>query len=96
VSGDPRETKNLRPIKGLASFDTAVDCASANNRLKRARHLQPERIQVCAGIGSQYQYQDHFLDAKRTAIRVRKMLCHRAGIATGNWESYERDIRDKI
>jgi hypothetical protein len=33
---------------------------------------------VCAGIRSKHQNPDHFLDAKRTAIRVKKMLCHRA------------------
>jgi hypothetical protein len=41
-----------------------------------------ERIQVCARIRLQYQNQDHFLDAKRQAIRVRKMF-DRAAIATG-------------
>jgi hypothetical protein len=46
-------------------------------------------------LGSHYQNQDHFLDAKRTAIRVRKVFCHRAGFASGNRESDERDIRDK-
>jgi hypothetical protein len=33
---DPKgKTKNLRSIKGLASFDGVVDCAVANNGLKR-------------------------------------------------------------
>jgi hypothetical protein len=40
--------------------------------------------------------QDHFLHAKRTAIRVGKMLCRYAANQGGNWESDERDIRDKI
>jgi hypothetical protein len=74
----PRKTKNPRYLNGLASFDAAVDCAAANNRLKRRRDIEPGRIQASAGIGSQYQNQDQFLDAKRIAIRVRKMLCHRA------------------
>ncbi|SRR6266480_717091 len=34
-----RKTKNLRLVNGLASFDTAVDCAAADNRLKR-RYLE--------------------------------------------------------
>jgi hypothetical protein len=49
---------------------------------------------VCTGVGSQYQNQDHFLDAKPTAVRVRKMLCQRASIATEiEKKSDERDIR---
>jgi hypothetical protein len=74
----PRKTKNPRYLNGLASFDATVDCVAANNRLKRRRDIEPERVQVSAGIGSQYQNQDYSLDAKRSAIRVRKMLCHRA------------------
>jgi hypothetical protein len=90
----PGGTKKLRSINELGCFDGALDCAPANNRLKR--RIEPERIQVCAGIGSQHQNQDHFLDAKRSTIRVRKMLCHRAGNRDGNWECDERDIRNKI
>jgi hypothetical protein len=62
----PRETKNHRLANGLASFHTAVDCAAANNRLKR-RWLEraEEQIQVCAGIGSQYQNQVIFSTRNR-------------------------------
>jgi hypothetical protein len=31
------KTKNALDIKGLESFDEVVDCASSNNRLKRAK-----------------------------------------------------------
>src|SRR5437763_1514927 len=48
------------------------------------------------GIRSHDQDQDQFLDAKRRAIRVRKTFCHRAGGCQGNWESDERDVRNKI
>jgi len=82
----------------LASFDTALDCASANNRLKR-RRVKSSR----GGFGFAPEFalnisiEDHFLDANGTAIRVRKTFCHRAGEkACGNRESDERDIRDKI
>jgi hypothetical protein len=34
------KTKNTLYINGLESFDEAVDCASSNNRLKRAA-IQP-------------------------------------------------------
>jgi hypothetical protein len=74
------KTKNHIFFSCLESFDKAVDCAAANNRLKRRRDDRTGRIRACAGIGSHYQNPDHFLDAKPTTIRVRKMLCHRAGI----------------
>jgi hypothetical protein len=32
-----RKTKNPKLFNGLASFDAAVDCAAANNGLKRRR-----------------------------------------------------------
>jgi signal peptidase I len=48
----------------LASFYRAIDCASANNRLKRrSDNIEPGRIRVCAGICLQHQNQDHFPDA---------------------------------
>src|SRR5260370_42713207 len=34
--GSPRKQKNLQLVNGLASFGIAVDCAGANNRLKRS------------------------------------------------------------
>jgi hypothetical protein len=83
------KTKNPLFVNGLASFDEALDCTAPNNRLKRRRGDRTGRIQAFAGIGPQYQNQDHFLDAKRGAVRVTKMLCHRAGIRAGNCESRE-------
>src|SRR3954465_11392513 len=89
-------TKNPRYANGLASFDPGVDCAAANNGLKRRRFgSSQERVQVCAGIGSELQHQSHSPGRDAKAIRVRKMLCHRAAIGSGNWESDERDIRNK-
>jgi hypothetical protein len=73
----------------LASFYQALDCAVANNRLKRRYDkIEPGPIQVFAGNGLQLQYRDHFLDANGLAIRVRKTFCHRAG--TGLWELGKR------
>jgi len=66
----------------LESFYQALDCAAANNRLKRrSDNIEPGPIQVFAGNGPQHQYRDHFLDANGRAIRVRKTFCHRAGKA---------------
>jgi hypothetical protein len=78
------KTKNPIFFNGLGSFDAAVDCAAANNGLKR-RWLLRGRSEspVGAGIGSHYQKQDHFLDAERMAFRVRKMLCCRAANRSG-------------
>jgi len=46
----------------LQSFYEALDCASANNRLKRrSDNIEPGLIPVCAGTGLQYQYQDLLL-----------------------------------
>jgi hypothetical protein len=66
----------------LASFYQALDCAPANNRLKRrSDNIEPGSIQVFAGNGPQLQYRDHFLDANGRSIRVRKVFCHHAGKA---------------
>jgi signal peptidase I len=75
--------KNPRFANGLASFDAAVDCAAANNRLKPARQPQPERIRACAGIRFHYQNQVDFPDAKRTAIRAGKCSATAPEGATG-------------
>jgi hypothetical protein len=80
----PAQTKNPCFLKGLASFDAAVDCAAANNRLKR-RKVGSNRSEF--GFAPEFAFtisnQDNFLDAKRAAIRVRKMLCHRAASRDG-------------
>jgi signal peptidase I len=57
-----------------------VDCAAANNRLKRRRE---NRANSQRTLGIRFHISiDHFLDAKRRALRVRKMFCHRAAVAT--------------
>src|SRR5947207_3396229 len=40
-------------------------------------------MMASAGIRSQYQNQDHLVDAKRAAIRASRRLCHGAEIAKG-------------
>ena len=78
------KTKNPMFFNGLESFDAAIDCAAANNGLKRRwLHRGRSESPVGAGIGSHYQKQDHFLDAERMAFRVRKMLCRRAANRSG-------------
>jgi len=50
------ETKNLQLVNGLASFDIAVDCAGANNRLKRSNlefEVRPYRCIAGANFGCQ-------------------------------------------
>jgi hypothetical protein len=44
---DPGKTKKPRLVSRLESFDEAVDCAVANNRLKRLREHQKQ-----GGFGS--------------------------------------------
>ena len=87
--------KIVRFINGLASFDGAVDCAAANNRLKRRRDNQGE-FGFAPEFALNIRIKTIFLTRNERAIRVRKMFCHRAADRDGNWESDERDIRDKI
>jgi hypothetical protein len=52
------EQKNLQLVNGLASFDMAVDCAGANNRLKRSNlefEVRPYRGIARANFGFQRQ-----------------------------------------
>jgi hypothetical protein len=54
--GSPRKQKNLQLVNGLASFDIAVDCAGANNRLKRSNlefEVRPYRCIAGANFGCQ-------------------------------------------
>jgi len=53
----PGKTKNPFILNGLAVFDVTLDCAPANNRLKRRRQAKSseERLPVRAGIRSQQQ-----------------------------------------
>ena len=52
------EQKNLQLVNGLASFDIAVDCVGANNRLKRSNlefEVRPYRCIAGAKFGCQRQ-----------------------------------------
>jgi hypothetical protein len=96
VPGGPLHTGNLRPVNGLASFDNVVDCVAANNRLKRPQG--PNKAN--SGLRwnwLQHQNQDHLLDAKPKGRFARGKCSATAWIEhAGNWESDERDIRNKI
>jgi hypothetical protein len=53
-AGDRVKTKNSCFINGLASFYRALDCAAANNRLKRRDdNIEPGPIQVLPENGPQ-------------------------------------------
>src|SRR6266851_5475881 len=96
VAGGPHKTKKPRFVKGLASFDAAVDCASANNRLKpraapsaRTNSGLPRNSLSTSESGPFSRR-----EAKRDS-REENALSPR-GDRAGNWESDERDIRNKI
>jgi hypothetical protein len=82
----------------LQSFEGALDCTAANNRLKRRKlHY---RARANSGLRQNLPLtsvsKTIFLTRTELSIRVRKTFCHHAGEASlRELESDERDIRDK-
>src|SRR5215211_7823295 len=93
------KTKNPFILNGLAVFDVTLDCAPANNRLKRrkVRTIEPGRIRVLHRNLLSTSDQRSFSCAKTADDSRRENVLPPCGLAAcGNWESDERDIRDKI
>jgi hypothetical protein len=89
-----RKTKNHRLVNGLASFDAAIDCAAANNRLKRRRKARAN-FRFAPELALNIRIKT-FSQREPTDSRQENALPPRGVRVRGNRESHERDIRDKI
>jgi hypothetical protein len=82
----------------LESFVEALDCTAANNGLKRRSDTLSNQGEF--GFAPEFAFnisiEDHFLDANGTLdSREENVLPPCGQSRRANWESDERDIRDK-
>ena len=89
------KTKNPLFLNGLASFDAAVDCAVANNRLKRRREARAN-FRFAPELALNIRIKTFSRRETTNDSREENALPARGVRVTGNRESHERDIRDKI
>jgi hypothetical protein len=76
------KTKNGRVFIGLAGFTEPVDCAPANNGLKRRRIVRRGEFRLPPGF-AQITIKSIFPTRDGT-LRVKKMFCHTACNREGN------------
>jgi hypothetical protein len=79
----------------LASFDATVDCAISNNRLKRRRESRVD-FRFAPELACNTRIKTFSRRETTNDSREENALPPRGVRVTGNQESHERDIRDKI
>jgi hypothetical protein len=79
----------------LASFDAVVDCAVTNNRLKRRREARAD-FRFAPEVACYIRIKTFSRRETTNDSREENALPPRGIRVSGNRESHERDIRNKI